>query len=442
MSLPYCANTNYEYFYATCLKFKRGFIARAVGLCMVFPLDSLQDYQLIFKSEHEMLRRVIREFLEREVAPHVLEIDDKDEVPMDLLRRIGEQGLWGIGIPEAYGGQGGDVVSTVILMEELGRVAPSIAVIRTTNDAFSIPVMLFGTDEQRRRYLPPIAKGEAFGAHAMTEPCCGSDVAGIQTRAVKRGDRWIISGRKILISNADIAKYMIVFARTAEPPTGRRWYGLTAFIVERDTPGLRIGARFEKRGLRGSHAMEVILDNVEVPDENRVGELNMGFVVAMETYDRTRVGIAAQALGMAQAAFERAFQYSLQRTAFGQYIANFEAIQFTLVEMMADLITARYLTYLAAYLADQGREEFKYVASLAKFYSTEVAERVVSKAIDVHGGIGVIHETGIERFLRDVKITEIYEGANNIQRLTAFRQLLRVLSKKGLVNPEAAKAIT
>jgi Acyl-CoA dehydrogenases len=168
----------------------------------------------------------------------------------------------------------------------------------------------------------------------------------------------------------------------------------------------------------------------------------MGFVVAMETYDRTRVGIAAQALGMAQAAFERAFQYSLQRTAFGQYIANFEAIQFTLVEMMADLITARYLTYLAAYLADQGREEFKYVASLAKFYSTEVAERVVSKAIDVHGGIGVIHETGIERFLRDVKITEIYEGANNIQRLTAFRQLLRVLSKKGLVNPEVAKAIT
>jgi Acyl-CoA dehydrogenases len=192
---------------------------------MVFPLNSLQDYQLIFKPEHEMLRRVIREFLEREVAPHALEIDDRDEVPMDLLRRIGEQGLWGIGIPEAYGGQGGDVVSTVILMEELGKVAPSIAVIRTTNDAFSIPVMLYGTDEQRRRYLPPIAKGEAFGAHAMTEPCCGSDVAGIQTRAVKRGDRWIISGRKILISNADIAKYMIVFARTAEPPTGRRCMG-------------------------------------------------------------------------------------------------------------------------------------------------------------------------------------------------------------------------
>ncbi len=335
----------------------------------------------------------------------------------------------------------------MILMEELSRVAPPLAVIRGTNDLFVTPLLLFGSDELKRKYVPPIARGgEAFGAHAMTEPCCGSDVAGIQTRAVKKGDRWVINGRKIFISNADIADYIMVFARTSEPQPNRRWFGITAFIVEKGgTPGLKIGAKFEKRGgLRGgSHAMEVIFDDVEVPDANRVGEVGMGFIIAMETYDRTRVGVAAQALGMAQAAFEKAFQYSLQRTAFGQYLASFEAIQFSLAEMMAELMTARYLVYLAAYLADQGREEFKYVASLAKFYTTEVAEKIVSKAIDVHGGgVGVIHETGIERFLRDVKITEIYEGANNIQRLVAFRQLVRTLMKKGIVSQDIARSIT
>lgn len=195
---------------------------------MVFPLDSLQDYQLIFKPEHEMLRKSIREFLEREVAPYALEFDDKDEVPRDVLRKLGEQGLWGIGIDESLGGQGGDTISAVILMEELSRVAPPLAVIRGTNDLFTIPLLLFGSDELRRKYIPPIARGEAFGAHAMTEPCCGSDVAGIQTRAVKRGDRWVINGRKIFISNADIADYIMVFARTSEPQPNRRWFGITA----------------------------------------------------------------------------------------------------------------------------------------------------------------------------------------------------------------------
>ncbi|WP_054843561.1 acyl-CoA dehydrogenase family protein [Vulcanisaeta souniana] len=410
---------------------------------MVFPLDSLQDYQLMFKQEHEMLRKSVREFLEREVAPHALEFDDKDEVPREVLRKLGEQGgLWGIGIEENYGGQGGDTISAVIVMEELSRVAPPLAVIRGTNELFSIPILLFGSEELRRKYIPPIARGEAFGAHAMTEPCCGSDAAGIQTRAVKKGDRWVINGRKIFISNADIADYMVVFARTSEPQPNRRWFGITAFVVEKGAQGLKIGTKFEKRGLRGSHAMEVIFDDVEVPDENRVGEVGMGFIIAMETYDRTRVSVAAQGLGMAQAAFERAFQYSFQRTAFGQYLASFEAIQFTLTEMMAELMTARYLVYLAAYLADQGKEEFKYVASLAKFYTTEVAEKIVSKAIDIHGGVGVIHETGIERFLRDVKITEIYEGANNIQRVVAFRQLLRTLTKKGVISQDIAKSIT
>lgn len=210
-----------------------------------------------------MLRKSVREFLEREVAPHALEFDDKDEVPREVLRKLGGEqgGLWGgIGIEENYGGQGGDTISAVIVMEELSRVAPPLAVIRGTNELFSIPILLFGSEELRRKYIPPIARGgEAFGAHAMTEPCCGSDAAGIQTRAVKKGDRWVINGRKIFISNADIADYMVVFARTSEPQPNRRWFGITAFVVEKGAQGLKIGTKFEKRGLRGSHAWRLFL---------------------------------------------------------------------------------------------------------------------------------------------------------------------------------------
>jgi len=410
---------------------------------MVFPFDSVEDFSVVLTPEHEMFRKAVREFVEREVAPRAMEIEEKDEVPWDLLKKIAEQGFFGIGIPEKYGGQGGDHRMAVIMSEEFCRVLPGLSVYFGTNELFVTPILLFGTEEQKQKYIPPIARGEKFGAFAVTEPCCGSDVAGIQTKAEKVGNKWVINGRKAFISSADVADYFIVLARTYPPPDRKlRYLGLTFFIVEKDTPGFKVEQCYHKMGLHGNHACELVFENVEVPDENRVGEEGMGFLYAMETFDRTRIGVAAQAVGMMQGVFERTFQYVHQRQAFGLPIAAFQAIQFSLVEMMTKIITARLLTYLAAKLADENRREFTFVASLAKYYATEAAEEVISEAINLHGGVGVIVETGVERYLRDVKITQIYEGANNIQKLVAYRQLIRILKEKGQIPDEIAKIVT
>jgi alkylation response protein AidB-like acyl-CoA dehydrogenase len=410
---------------------------------MVFPFDTIQDYSVVLTPEHEMFRKAVREFVEREVAPRAMEIEEKDEVPRDILKKMAEQGFFGIGLPENYGGQGGDHRMAVIMSEEICRVLPGLSVYIGTNELFITPIMLFGSEEQKQKYIPPIAKGEKFGAFAVTEPCCGSDVAGIQTKAEKVGNKWVINGRKAFISSADVADYFIVLARTYPPPDKRlRYLGLTFFIVEKDTPGFRVEQCYHKMGLYGNHACELVFENVEVPDENRVGEEGMGFLYAMEAFDRTRIGVAAQAVGMAQGVFEMAFKYVHQRQAFGVPIAYFQAIQFSLVEMIAKIFTARLLTYLAAKLADEGRKEYTFVASLAKFYATEVAEEVISEAINLHGGVGVIRETGVERFLRSVKITQIYEGANNIQKLVTYRQLIRILREKGQIPEEVAKLVT
>jgi alkylation response protein AidB-like acyl-CoA dehydrogenase len=410
---------------------------------MVFPFDTIQDYSVVLTPEHEMFRKAVREFVEREVAPRAMEIEETDEVPHDILKKMAEQGFFGIGIPEKYGGQGGDHRMGVIMSEEICRVLPGLSVYIGTNELFLTPIILFGSEEQKQKYIPPIARGEKFGAFAVTEPCCGSDVAGIQTKAEKVGNKWVINGRKAFISSADVADYFVVLARTYPPPDKRlRYLGLTFFIVEKDTPGFKVEQCYHKMGLYGDHACELVLENVEVPDENKVGEEGMGFLYAMETFDRTRIGVAAQAIGMAQGAFEMAFKYVHQRQAFGVPIAYFQAIQFSLVEMMAKIFSARLLTYLAAKLADEDRKEYTFAASLAKFYATEVAEEVISEAINLHGGVGVIRETGVERFLRSVKITQIYEGANNIQKLVAYRQLVRILREKGQITEEVAKSVT
>jgi len=410
---------------------------------MVFPFDSVEDFSVVLTPEHEMFRKAVREFVEREVAPKAMEIEEKDEVPWDLLKKIAEQGFFGIGIPEKYGGQGGDHRMAVIMSEEFCRVLPGLSVYFGTNELFLTPILLFGTEEQKQKYVPPIARGEKFGAFAVTEPCCGSDVAGIQTKAEKVGNKWVINGRKAFISSSDVADYFIVLARTYPPPDKKlRYLGLTFFIVEKGTPGFKVEQCYHKMGLHGNHACELVFENVEVPDENRVGEEGMGFLYAMETFDRTRIGVAAQAVGMMQGVFEKTFQYVHQRQAFGLPIAAFQAIQFSLVEMMTKIMTARLLTYLAAKLADENRREFTFVASLAKYYATSVAEEVISEAINLHGGVGIVVETGVERYLRDVKITQIYEGANNIQKLVAYRQLIRILKEKGQIPDEIAKFVT
>ena len=393
---------------------------------MVFPLGELTDYEIKFKPEHEMFRKFIREFFEKEVEPKVNEIEENDEIPADLLKKMGDLGFQGIAVPPEYGGQGGDQVSMAIFCEEAGRVYPAVMTMIGVNGLFTTPVLLFGTDEQKKKYLPPVAKGEKHSAHATSEAGAGSDVAGVQTTAEKRGDKWILNGRKAFISGGDIADYFVVLARTAPAPSRKeRWKGLTFFIVEKGAPGFSIAKKMKKSGLKGSPIVELQLDNVEVGDENRLGAEGDGFKIAMETFDHGRIGVAAQALGIAQMAFEKSLNYAMQRSTFDRLLIQQQAIDNYLADMLMKLVTARQLVYWAAYLADSGKKEYLIAASLAKAYATEAAEFCALKSISIHGGVGVVTDSHIERMLRDVEITKIYEGSNEIQRLVIIRQLLR-----------------
>lgn len=393
---------------------------------MVFPFNNLQDFKVEITEEHELFRKMVREFVEKEVEPKVMDIEKTNEIPEELYERARELGLFGVGIPEEYDGQGGGQLLGAILMEEISRVSPAFATAVAVKGLFVVPILLYGTEEQKKKYIPPVARGEKFAAHANTEPGAGSDVAGIQSTAKKVNDHWVLNGRKIFITGAEKADYFVVSARTSPPPDRRnRWRGITFFIVEREWPGVKVGSKFNVIGLRGEHPSELILEDVKVPEENVLGPIDEGFKVAVETYDHGRIGIAAQAVGIAQAVFEKSLNYALQRYAFERPIISFEAVAFKIADMMIKLEAARLLTYWAATLADQGRKEFVIAASLAKTFATEVAEEASSHAIKIHGGYGVDFETGIERYLRDSLITTIYEGTNDIQRITIVRQLLR-----------------
>jgi len=393
---------------------------------MVFPFSGLSDYEIKFKPEHEIFRKFVREFMEKEVEPRVGEIEENDQVPPDLLKRMGDLGFQGIAVPAEYGGQGGDQVSVAIFSEEAGRIYPAIMTLVGVNGLFTTPVLLYGTEDQKKKYLPPVARGEKHSAHATTESVAGSDVAGIQTKAEKRGDKWIINGRKAFISGGDIADYFVVLARTSPAPSRKeRWKGLTFFIIEKGTMGFSVAKKMKKSGLKGSPIVELQFDDVEVPDGNRLGPEGEGFKVAMETFDHGRIGVAAQALGIAQAAFEKSLNYALQRNTFERPLIQYQMIDGYLSDMLMKLISARQLVYWAANLADQGRKEYLVAASLAKAYATEAAEWAALKSISVHGGVGVVTESHIERMLRDVEITKVYEGSNEIQRLVIVRQLLK-----------------
>ncbi|MCE4605024.1 MAG: acyl-CoA dehydrogenase family protein [Desulfurococcales archaeon] len=392
---------------------------------VVFPFASVEDFKINISEEHELFRKSVREFVESKLMPRWQEIEETNRIPEDILKEAAELGLFGVGIPEEYDGQGGGQLLTAILTEEVARAVPSMAVTLGVNHLFAIPILLYGSEDLKRRYLPPIARGEARGAHANTEPTGGSDVAGIQTRAKKENGHYVLNGRKVFISGAADADYFVVSARTNPPKEGKRWWGITVFVVEKDTPGLKIGQQFKVMGMRGEQPYEVILDDVKVPEENIVGPMDEGFKVIVSTYDHTRIGIAAQAVGIAQATFEKALNYALQRELFGQRLIEFEMIIEKLANMYMKLEAARLLTYWAASLADEGRREFIVAASLAKAFATEAAEWISRQAIQIHGGYGVDKETGVERYLRDAIITTIYEGTNEIQRLTIVRQLVR-----------------
>ncbi|MEM0293539.1 MAG: acyl-CoA dehydrogenase family protein [Saccharolobus sp.] len=395
---------------------------------MVLPFTSAEIFSINVSEKHELFRRAVREFMEKHVAPYVEEGERKMTIPNEVLEKAKELGLYGISAPEEYGGQGGDTLMTAIAQEEISRVWPSLSARLSNGGLFMTPILLFGSEELKKKYVTPVARGDKAAALANTEPSAGSDVAGIQTVAKKVNGKYIINGRKTFITNGGVADYYVVTARTSPPDPKARWKGISMFVVEREWKGVKVLNRIETMGLKASNTTELAFEDVEVPAENLIGEEGMGFKYAMATFDRTRIGVAAQGVGVAQAALEKMVTYATQRFAFQSPLIGFQMVQEKIAESLTEVNTARLLTYWAASLFDRGAEnEAIIAASMAKFYATEIAEKVAIRAITVHGGYGVATSTGVERLLRDVEVMKIYEGANDIQKLTILRETARRL---------------
>jgi len=382
------------------------------------------DYTIHVKEEHEEYRKVIRDFSQKLVLPKVQKIESENALEDELVKRLCETGIMGITFPEEYGGAGADNLTLAIAVEELSRVCTALATLVVANYLVSTPIYLFGNEEQKRKYLAPLAKGQKIGAHAMTEAGAGSDVSAITTQAQKVDGGYRITGRKLFITNGDRAHIYLVFARTSPPDPRKRHLGVTAFIVERGAQGLRIGQRLNVIGLRGDQPVELIFEDVFVPEENVLGEIGRGVRIALSTYDRGRIGVAAQGVGIAQAALEAALKYSTQRETFGNKLLSYQQVQFKIAEMVSSVHAARILTYWAASLADQAKPFVK-AASIAKIVATEAAERNAHAAMLIMGAYGVSQETGVERLLRDSQVIKTYEGTNDIQRLIVAREVAK-----------------
>lgn len=373
-------------------------------------------------EEQEMLRKMIRDFAETQVAPTAAERDEEERFDRAIFEQMAELGLTGIPWPEQYGGAGADYLSYVIAVEELSRVDASIGVTLSAHVSLaSWPIYKFGTEEQKQRFLRPLAEGKKMGAYCLTEPGSGSDSAGMKTTAVRDGDHYVLNGSKIFITNAGEAEIYIVFAVT-QPELKHK--GITAFIVEKGMEGFTMGKKEKKLGIRSSPTLAVNFEDVRVPLENRLGEEGQGFKIAMMTLDGGRNGIAAQALGIAQGAFDHARDYAKERNQFGKPIAALQAIQFKLADMATKIEAARLLTYQAAWLEDQGLPYGK-ASAMSKVFAGDIAMEVTTEAVQVFGGYGYTREYPVERFMRDAKITQIYEGTNEIQRVVISNYLLK-----------------
>jgi alkylation response protein AidB-like acyl-CoA dehydrogenase len=377
------------------------------------------DFELT--EEHRMIARMVREFAEKEIAPRAEEIDATDQFPDDLFRRMGKLGILGIPFPEEYGGSGGDYTSMVLALEEVARVSGSMAITLDAHTSLCCePIYLFGSEEQKRKYLAPAARGEKIGAFGLTEPQAGSDAGATRTRAVRDGSQWVINGQKIFITNGSVADTVVITAKT-DPEKGTR--GISSFIVEKGTPGFQVGRDEKKMGLKGSVTSELFFEDCRIPVENLLGKENEGFKQFLVTLDAGRVAIAAMAVGLAQGAFERATAYAQERVQFGQPIAEFQAIQWMIADMATEIEAARLMVHRAAWLKEQGAR-FTKEAAMAKLLATETSERVCRKAIQVHGGYGYVREYAVERMYRDQRLCSIGEGTNEIQRLVIARQVL------------------
>ena len=378
-------------------------------------------------KEHEMARTLFRDFAEKEVKPLAQEVDETEEFPRGTVEKMAKLGFLGIPIPKEYGGQGCDPLTYAMCVEELSKVCGTTGVIVSAHTSLCCdPILTYGTEEQKQKYLVPLAKGEKLGAMGLTEPGAGTDAQGQQTKAVLDGDEWVLNGSKIFITNGKVADVYVIFAVTGvtEDKKGRKKKMISAFIVEKGTPGFSFGTKEKKMGIRGSSTYELIFTDCRIPKENLLGAEGKGFGIAMHTLDGGRIGIAAQALGLAEGALENTIAYVKERKQFGRAIGAFQNTQFQIADMATKVEAAQLLVYKAA-MAKATQKVYSVEAAKAKLYAAEVAMEVTTKAVQLHGGYGYTREYDVERMMRDAKITEIYEGTSEVQRMVISGALLK-----------------
>lgn len=377
------------------------------------------EFQLT--EEHRMIRKAARDFVKNELLPGVIERDEKMKYPSGEVKKLAELGFLGMMVASEYGGSGMDTISYVIAMEEISKVDSSVSVIMSVNNSLVCwGLEAYGTEEQKKKYLIPLAKGEKTGAFCLSEPEAGSDATSQRTTAVDKGDHYLLNGTKNWITSGGTAKVYLVMAQS-NSELGHR--GINAFIVESDWSGVTVGAKENKLGIRASDTHSIMFHDVKVPKENRIGEEGFGFKFAMKTLAGGRIGIASQALGIASGAYELAVEYSKQRKAFGKEISQHQAIQFKLADMATEIEAARLLCYKAAWLKDN-HQDYTLASSMAKVFASEVAMRTTVEAVQIHGGYGYVKEYHVERLMRDAKITQIYEGTSEVQRIVISRSVL------------------
>jgi alkylation response protein AidB-like acyl-CoA dehydrogenase len=388
----------------------------------------MSDYPAYAPSEeHELLRRTVRELAEAKIAPFAAEVDEESRFPREALDALVAADLHAVHVPESYGGAGADALAAVIVIEEVARVCASSSLIPAVNKLGTVPLLLAGSAELKARFLAPVARGEAMFSYALSEADAGSDAAGMKTRAVRAGDGWVLNGAKMWITNAGVSQFYTVMAVT-DPAAGAR--GISAFVVDKDDPGVSFGAKERKLGIKGSPTRQVIFQDTLIPGDRIIGAEGTGFKTALATLDHTRITIAAQALGIAQGALDFALGYVGQRRQFGRPIADFQGVQFMLADMAMRLEGARQLTYHAAVKSERAMRgekvpDLTFVSSACKALASDVAMDVTTDAVQLLGGYGYTREFPVERMMRDAKITQIYEGTNQIQRMVMARQLLK-----------------
>ncbi|MEU5091474.1 acyl-CoA dehydrogenase [Streptomyces sp. NPDC021356] len=379
------------------------------------------DFDLYRPSEeHDMLRDAVRSLAEAKIAPYAAQVDEEARFPQEALEALVANDLHAVHVPESYGGAGADALATVVVIEEVARVCASSSLIPAVNKLGSLPVILSGSEELKKKYLGPLAKGRAMFSYCLSEPDAGSDAAGMKTKAVRDGDHYVLNGVKRWITNAGVSEFYTVMAVTDPEKRSR---GISAFVVEKSDPGVSFGAPEKKLGIKGSPTREVYLDNVRIPADRMIGAEGTGFATAMKTLDHTRITIAAQALGIAQGALDYAKGYVKERKQFGKPIADFQGIQFMLADMAMKVSAARALTYQAAAASERGDADLTYQGAAAKCFASDVAMEVTTDAVQLLGGYGYTRDYPVERMMRDAKITQIYEGTNQVQRIVMARNL-------------------